>query len=108
MPRIKKRYVLLTYSPDVIPKDILRSVLWNAYLSIPSRPSNFNNLLLPLQPGYVVFSIPYFLIEDFKIAVKEEFSKKGSECDVILVSGTIRALRKKAKTRLIANGYNHR
>ncbi len=105
MRKIRRRYVLLAYSYDgALSKDVLRDILRNAYLSIPKRPNNFNNLFLPLQKGYVIFSVPHSLVDQFKYAAKEEFSKNGSKCEAILVSGTLRVLKEKAKTRLAARG----
>ena len=108
MPKIRKRYVLLTYSHDIVSKDVLRSTLRDAYLGLPNRPTNFNNLFLPLLQGYVIFSVPHFLVKGFEAAVKEEFSKRGGKCEIILVSGTLRALRGKARIKPTAKGLSER
>jgi len=70
--------------------------LKSVYLGLLKKPSKFNNLFLELQNDHVIYSVPHLLVQDFKKAAKEELRKDKIECEVVLVSGTIRALRDKA------------
>jgi len=77
-------------------RDYLRAKLKSVYLGLLKKPSKFNNLFLELQNDHVIYSVPHLLVQDFKKAAKEELRKDKIECEVVLVSGTIRALRDKA------------
>lgn len=76
----------------------------SVYLGLSKKPGKFKNLFLELQKDYVVYSVPHLLVQDFKKTAKEELRKEGIECEVVLVSGTIRALRENARRKGFLTG----